>query len=158
MHGPINIRKKNLSLTKFSRKYSRLQLLWDKHGNQLCWMQNSPPLTHFIENHDGPRGFEDVKSGNRGVGCGVMTTWRQLPHFKDVSAFFTSTTMYSFEVRCLYTALQIKAPQTFETSISACVYQSTRRLIPEHLNFQRRRCEKIRTRLQKCFFVADFAV
>jgi hypothetical protein len=51
-------------------------------------MQNSPVLTHFIEDHDGPRGFEDGKSGNRGLGCCFVSTWRQLPHLKDVSAFF----------------------------------------------------------------------
>jgi len=51
-------------------------------------MQNSPVLTHFIEDHDGPRGFEDGKSGNRFLGCCVVSTWRQLPHSKDVSAFF----------------------------------------------------------------------
>jgi hypothetical protein len=121
-------------------------------------MRNSPILTHFIEDHDGPRDFEDWKSADRDLGCCVVSTWRQLPHFKDVSAFFFSTTTYSSEVRCLYTTLQIKALQTFETSVTACVYQSIRRLIPEHLNFQRRRFEKIRTRHQKYFLLPNFAV
>jgi hypothetical protein len=82
-------------------------------------------LTHFIEDHNGPRGLEDGKPGNRGSGCCDVSTWRQLPHLKDFSAFFFNRTQLKCDGTRAETRFRLSAKRTSPFKSSGASVQST---------------------------------